>query len=75
MVHLKKTFSLFKAKGYTEKQRARSLEVRQEARWTIIEGIIELKEDGFTHRQIAESIGIHVKTISRYLREIKYKKK
>jgi hypothetical protein len=74
MVNLKKTFSLFKAKGYTDEQRARSLEVRQEARWAMIERVVEMKEDGWTHKQIAESIHIHVKTISRYLKEIDYKK-
>jgi hypothetical protein len=75
MKYLKKGFNPITAYGYTDEQRKRSLEVRREARWTIIERVIELKEDGFTHKQIAEQIGIHVKTISRYLREIEYKKK
>jgi uncharacterized protein YerC len=75
MKYLKKKFNQIKAYGYTEEQRKRSLETRQEARWAIIEKIIELKEERFTHKQIAEYIGIHVKTISRYLREINYKKK
>jgi transposase len=74
MKYLKKSFSPLKAYGYTDEQRKRSLEVRQEARWTIIERILEMKNDGFTHKQIAEQIGIHVKTISRYLKEINHKK-
>jgi hypothetical protein len=74
MKYLKKNFNSIKAYGYTDEQRKRSLEVRQEARWAIIEKIIELKEERFTHKQIAESLHIHVKSISRYLKEIDYKK-
>jgi hypothetical protein len=75
MKHLKEKFSPLKAYGYTDEQRKRSLEARQEARWAMIERVVEMKEDGWTHKQIAKRIGIHVKTISRYLREINYYKK
>jgi hypothetical protein len=71
MVHLKETFDHSKAKGYTDKQRARSLEVRQENKWITIERIIEMKTEGFKHKYIAEVLHIHVKHISRLLREYK----
>lgn len=74
MKYLKEKFNPIKAYGYTDEQRKRSLEVRQEARWAIIERIVELKKDGWTHKQIAEELHIHVKSISRYLKEINYKK-
>jgi hypothetical protein len=71
MKYLKKTFVPFKAYGYTDERRKRSLEVRQEARWTEIERVMEMKAEGLSHKQIAEELGIHIKTISRYLRELK----
>ena len=71
MYFLKKTYDSQKNKIYTDEQRKRSLETRREARWTIIERILEMKAEGFSHKQIAEEIDIHVKTISRYLKELR----
>jgi predicted XRE-type DNA-binding protein len=71
MGRLKKTYDPFKAHGYTDKQRERSLEVRQELMFIKIEAMLEMKAEGMLHKQIAEVLGIHIKSISRYLKQIR----